>query len=278
VEGAEVDEANTVSAVLARRLTDTGVPTEALNAGVRGWGTGQEYLYLTHEGLQLQPDVVVLVFYVGNDLIDNSAELTRAAPDGSPTRPFFSLAGDRLDLASLPPHAGSGRETWIQTASDRSALVNFIVSGVAVKAQYADASETLRKTDRQVFAEPQPPAFERSWTLTEALLLATRDATEAAGARFVLVVAPHKAQLDPAELDRLVRGGLPPGVLSWSPDLPTDRLDAFASAHGIALVDLVPPFRAAWGAAPLYFAENSHWTAEGHRVAAEAIGAALRAR
>jgi lysophospholipase L1-like esterase len=278
VEGAEVDEADTVSAVTARRLTDAGIPAEVLNAGVRGWGTGQEYLYLTHEGLQLHPDIVVLVFYVGNDLIDNSAELTRGAPDGSPVRPFFSLVGNRLELTPVPHHPGFGQQTWLQIESDRSALITFIVDDVVVHAQYADASENLRKTDRQVFAEPPPPAFKRSWAVTDALLLAMRDATDAAGARFLLVIAPHKAQLDPAELDRVVKGGLPSGVTSWSPSLPTDRLDALASAQSIEVVDLLPPFRAAWETEPLYFAENSHWTAAGHRVAAEAIADALQSR
>src|SRR5205085_2157642 len=63
VEGAEVDEAATLSVVLAERLDGAGRWVEALNAGVRGWGTAQEYLYLVNQGLQLQPDVVILVLY-----------------------------------------------------------------------------------------------------------------------------------------------------------------------------------------------------------------------
>jgi len=274
-EGAEVDEAETASAVLNRRLNDDGAATAVLNAGVRGWGTSQEYLYLAHQGLELRPDVVVLMFYVGNDLLDNSAELSRSAPDGVPSRPFYSLDTGRLDLTpvSLPSPSRAGM--WLEMARERSALVNLIETGAIAKVEATGQAETLRKVARLTFADPQPPAFERAWAVTGALLVAMRDATQATGARFIVVVAPHKAQLDPDELGRLVRGGTPSELLSWNADLPNRRLAALASAHGIELLDLTPSFRADTGMAPLYFAENSHWTAAGHAVAAAAMVEAL---
>src|SRR5215216_6200645 len=106
VEAAEVAEVDTLSSVLMRNLGTTGRPVEVLNAGVRGWGTGQEYLYLINEGLALHPDIVVLVLYVGNDLVDNSRELSAMAPDGSTGhRPFYMIDGGALapTLADLPP-------------------------------------------------------------------------------------------------------------------------------------------------------------------------------
>src|SRR5262245_7562821 len=43
---------------------------EVLNAGVGGYNTVQEYLYLASEGLQFNPDLVLLMF-MENDLTDN---------------------------------------------------------------------------------------------------------------------------------------------------------------------------------------------------------------
>ena len=40
---------------------------------------------------------------------------------------------------------------------------------------------------------------------------------------------------------------------------------------GIEYVDLLPPLRAAAGGGQLYFARDTHWTARGHEVAAQAL-------
>ena len=48
---------------------DCGV--EVLNAGVYGYGTVEELLYLEKKGLQLKPDLVLLTFFIGNDIFEN---------------------------------------------------------------------------------------------------------------------------------------------------------------------------------------------------------------
>jgi lysophospholipase L1-like esterase len=52
-----------------------------------------------------------------------------------------------------------------------------------------------------------------------------------------------------------------------------------AAREGIAVLDLTTPLESALarGESP-YFADDTHWNAVGHRVAAEAIAADLRAR
>src|SRR5262249_28162330 len=65
-EGVQVKEDELFSA----RLEKTDPELEVINAGVGGYGTIQEYLYLTNEGLRFRPDLVLLMFY-DNDLSDN---------------------------------------------------------------------------------------------------------------------------------------------------------------------------------------------------------------
>ena len=55
----------------SRRLESTlrqqlACPVEVVNAGVSGYGTVEEADYFTHEGLEVEPDVV-LIYYVEND-------------------------------------------------------------------------------------------------------------------------------------------------------------------------------------------------------------------
>jgi len=61
---------------LERRLNALGGPTrfQVINAGVAGYNTRQELIYLLAEGFELEPDLVVIGFY-WNDLVGNDAPL-----------------------------------------------------------------------------------------------------------------------------------------------------------------------------------------------------------
>jgi len=68
--GYEVELEDCFTRVLERELTAQGRAVEVLDAGVSGFGTAEECLYLERELIRYQPDVVVVSFY-GNDLMDN---------------------------------------------------------------------------------------------------------------------------------------------------------------------------------------------------------------
>ena len=68
--GYEVDVDQTFSSVLEKQLGDAGYDVQVLNAGVSGFSTAEEALYLERELLKYDPDVVVLSYFV-NDLTDN---------------------------------------------------------------------------------------------------------------------------------------------------------------------------------------------------------------
>ncbi|MCH8045073.1 MAG: hypothetical protein IID44_15285 [Planctomycetes bacterium] len=81
--------------VLEDRFEREGTKWQVINAGVSGWGTDQQLLYLQSEGLKYQPDVVVLAFYVGNDLTNNTQSIQYGL-----NKPLF-LDLD-LQLANVP--------------------------------------------------------------------------------------------------------------------------------------------------------------------------------
>jgi len=81
--GIEVQAEETFSSILERELRARGRAVEVLNAGVSGYGTAEEVIYLERELLRYDPDVVLISYFV-NDLDDNiRADL-------------FKLQGDRL--------------------------------------------------------------------------------------------------------------------------------------------------------------------------------------
>lgn len=67
--GYSVAEERTWVRLLERRL---GPPWEVLNAGVPGYSTWQELAWLEEEGLALGPEIVLLGFFLGNDIADNA--------------------------------------------------------------------------------------------------------------------------------------------------------------------------------------------------------------
>jgi lysophospholipase L1-like esterase len=68
--GLEVENEQTFCSVLERELRRAGLNVEVLNAGVSGFSTAEECLYLERELMKYQPDLVIVSF-CGNDLDDN---------------------------------------------------------------------------------------------------------------------------------------------------------------------------------------------------------------
>ena len=68
--GYEVDQDQTYAAVIEKFLRQRGYEVEVINAGVSGYSNAEELIFLEHEGIRYQPDVVILGFYA-NDFEDN---------------------------------------------------------------------------------------------------------------------------------------------------------------------------------------------------------------
>ena len=80
-QGYEVDQDATYAVVLERSLRAGGLKPEIVNAGVSGFGTAEQLVYLAQEGMKYDPDAVVLGFFK-NDFQDNvKADLYRTEND-----------------------------------------------------------------------------------------------------------------------------------------------------------------------------------------------------
>jgi hypothetical protein len=237
----QVDEQETFVARLAERLQAKrpGVTIETLNAGVDGWSTANEYAWVGLEGFRYQPDLVLVMFYVGNDPGDN-ADLV-----GSP---------DQLDRRDL-----GRQESPLQALRERLASVslayNLFEQGVLAKLQPDRSDETTAgsrpaKSERRGNAERK----EIGWDISEALLRRMRGLCEQRGCDLAVVAIPTFDQV----LD---------------PNVPLKPLEELQSESGVPVIDLLPTFRAQPKATRerLYFEQNRHWTAAGHALAADQV-------
>jgi hypothetical protein len=69
-QGFECRQDKTFSSVIQQFLAKRGLKVEVINAGVSGFGTAEELVFLENEGIRYSPDVAVLGLYA-NDFDDN---------------------------------------------------------------------------------------------------------------------------------------------------------------------------------------------------------------
>ena len=132
VEAVQVKQSDGIAERLEAALNrvDAAGPVEVVNAGVAAYGTTQEYLLLDRMGEQLQPDLVVLLFFVGNDVMNNNYRLELWDGDLSlALKPYFDVdrSGNLRLIPSPPPAPRHGLSDQMRRCC---VLYNVIETGV----------------------------------------------------------------------------------------------------------------------------------------------------
>jgi hypothetical protein len=244
VAAVPVAESETMAARLAGLLAPGW---EVLNFGVSAYGTGQSYLAWRYVSRRFEPDLVVLVFLVSNDVGDN-------------------VAAPSLDAPAAP--AGTfGVRRWLTEHT----LVYPWHKHVLRRARVS-----LRRRARVISPDlhslnTRPPeSIERGWRNTFEILERFHREVVEAGSDFLLVISPDPGQFDDRvwrEMLELVPAEEAP---FFDPDYPQRRLLAFAEERGIPTLDLLAGFRKRRADGPLSFGRG-HWNVEGNRLAARLV-------
>jgi hypothetical protein len=264
----QVNQEETFSQRLEDRLNadQDGKHYRVLNGGSNGWATANELIFLAKEGVRFQPDVVIVAFYVGNDVSDNFervASLKDAEAADLELRGVDSFDGPRRFL----------RHSELYTA---------IESGVLVKLpwwpQSVNSDASVRKSPKTL------DDANEAWAITDSLLDRTRDVTESQGAKFLLMAIPSadvvaqranskQSSDDGDELDGTDDDGKP-GFEDMQ-----GSLTEIARRDNLTELDLLSALRKADSHTKdrLYYRQNAHWTAAGHAVAADELYDFLRA-
>ena len=264
VEGMQVDLGETFAARLER---DLGV--EVLNGGVSGYTTDNELRAFVARGRRYAPDAVLLVFQVGNDVLENGARLSARHPRGVPAKSWLRAPDATPALAAcLEAHRAAARLAdatplvlWTHSRIVRFGLTDGTLNVLAILCAPALDAPTLDLLD--VYGEPRTPAWAEAWATTETLLPRLRARVERSGARFAVAVAPASFEVQ----HPLLAGRR----LDW--DYPHRRLAALFARERIAWTSLLPALRAhhqATGRTGSYELDG-HWDADGHAVVAAAL-------
>ena len=286
----------TMSARVASGRSEPGREVRAFNICSNDIGTGQELLLWREHGRDLEPELVVLVMFPGNDVANNAIELAGRS-EWSPSdyvRPY---------LVADPAGEWEARYAHPWRALLRRNLTSFawlehrLVSwgqrrSVDWLAPFAEATPPRERVEAghapfeyaELFCTHEEDRdWDRAWETTERLIESFRDEVEATGSRFLLVVIPVRFQvqwdgmLESRELDSWLRAGvLMSERLDWN--LPERRLEGFCRRSGIEAVFLLEPLRREAARSPgRVYLDDGHLTGLGHEVAAAEILARLAA-
>ncbi|MDA0260987.1 MAG: SGNH/GDSL hydrolase family protein [Proteobacteria bacterium] len=286
VAGSEVNFADLFWQVVQRALSNCpidGKQVEILGFGVNGYGTAQQLLVLRHQASKFQPDAVVLAFFTGNDVVNNSAELDRHLE-----RPYFLLHNGTLmlDRKNLASSEFESRRRWSdigQAIYNRVRIVQvlrqlYLTNKARRKYRHLSLSDQLvADLDSDIYRPPETEKWENAWRVTEALIHRMNFELTDMGAQLWLVLINNPAQIYPnpeirAELAQ--ENGLTD--LSY----PDRRLTGFSALLGVPVIGLAAPLRAyaerhnvlLHGSAEF---AGGHWNGRGHEIAGREIARRL---
>lgn len=257
------------------------------NLGVPASGITDYRLVYSFVGRALEPDVVLVTLYLGNDPRDFVDPVHFGPERVLPASYLLTFAGraGRLFQEQLRSkgEAGGGETT------PNGAISAAAVPGAAPRAvRYSDdegafarpsfsdeAFAPILRRELEMLARPGTPLPGPDWDGFRRALAALVDDVERDGARVVLALAPARLQIYPDEL-RATAARESVSLADVDPDLPNREVAAFAKERGLSLIDLTPALRDARSSGGrLYRPNDTHWGLRGNTIAAAELARRL---
>lgn len=239
-EGVHAGEDDIFSSLIEQSSPDF----EVINAGVGGYGTVQEYMFLVAEGIAFHPDTVFLMFY-DNDLTDNCLSYS----PGFGPRPYVSRSSGNFRIETkLDPSKFSKFLIPIPYGLELhevSYLYYFINSRI-YHSFFSEKFRALLKTDMAI--ANKCGTYETFFYMLEKM----RDYLTERNVDFVLVLIPSKEEAHTGISE------------THAP------IVEYSRKHGIAYLPLTKALHKAKinsGSDP-YFPTDIHWNNLGHKIAA----------
>ncbi len=233
-----------------------------LNFGVPGTSTDQHVLFAEERLALFEPDVIVLVVYLANDLLDNLAAYPLQVDFA---KPYFELRDGELVLQGVPvpralkPAALKAR-TYADAVAAKPPPLAPLVTRSEIARRLAAALAPIDQTDH--LATHHAPSVD----LFEALLRRLQALAQTKGAELVLALLPGKSFVDD-----------PAGPSAQYQEMVRRAIVARLDGSGIAVIDVAAALQRAYrdGRRDLYHPREGHFSAAGNRFVAEILSAGL---
>jgi hypothetical protein len=235
-------------------------PVEVINAGVGGWNPFQYAQYYEQYGKDLDPDLILVGFFVGNDTfgIPVSVEQLNTA-----------VMGRRVSRQEAVSWITKPRVLFYAKTHIGRLIANRGLGIRKIKRDRCDGEfpEPLVATQRlrlQNHLKRSPATYELAKESVNQVLRIKR-AAEQKSKSIVVVLIPDENQLN-AALQKLILNQN--SFQDYDFKMPQSMLTEMFHGAGIFTIDLLPPFLK--DGRCLYM-NDTHWSPEGHKLAAEII-------
>ncbi|MDR4481506.1 MAG: GDSL-type esterase/lipase family protein [Nitrospira sp.] len=261
--------------LLERRLQAELPRVELINQGVPGWEPPQELHLLRHHGIHFQPDLVVLNFFVGNDIIRR-----RGAERDRP----LVVAGQSYYVHENGNwvHDNLGPERWFLYHN-----LNYLfrvgmltlrpdLQAKSRRHQYSPLNrprqEYLQELDERtdIYLREYPPAVESNWNKTWATLQEMKDFLLEQKVRLLIVLIPDQIQLD-GDLRKEFLEEVRSAPFRYDFEKPQTLLMEWCTENRVSCLNLLPAFNEHPEPSSLYLKNDLHWSTDGHALAAEVM-------
>lgn len=230
-----------------------------LNAGVPGYSTDQQALLLDKRLLELAPERLLLMVYVGNDLFDNLRSIPLQV--GGP-KPYYELQNDRLVLRNQPvPRSATSRPP---TGDLTSVVLGEDRAQWPWKTRLEQRSELFRMLAEPLLADPN---------LDEAF--ARRFASALRVFELLLEKVQAQCELRKIELRVGVLAGKsfverPASISGQYQDYFCRQISTMLRSRNIVHIDIASAMRSRYERTPerWFFPNDGHLTPAGHQLVA----------
>ncbi|MFO7693545.1 MAG: hypothetical protein R6V57_10715 [Vicinamibacterales bacterium] len=260
VMSVQVPVEETFVARLERRLNAAAIPPvsyRVINAGVQGYGPVEEYLFHRDVTSALQPDVVILGLYPGNDAVEAAAAAFRLRGGGTPRQ-----ADDGL--------SASQRFTQWRRRMIRKSVVLQVARMRVTTALDRFGWRPEIDPPLRTYLPDAPPEIERGIAVMREAVSRLATLTGSQGARLVVVLLPARFQVDDGDYGRLKEIVERSGT-TLERDRATERFKTALAGLGVPVLDVLPPLREAARTADVYMQSTAHFTPFGHEALAEIL-------
>lgn len=253
---------------------------DLLNLGINATGVWEyrQLFQLSHQ--RLDPDLVVVHFYMGNDGPDH-LQGDNDIPLHSPGYRTHSLAWNLLANSYLAWSALRHPPPIPAPASTRASGGEIVTPGASVDAPRIESTvfptHVCRPELTRLLKRP-PDTLKAQWEPVLSQLRELHRLAQEADCAMVLILYPSRWQVDPDARTEMLKILAQRPEFShfnetmFDPNLPQSILGPFCQEYGIPCYDLTPGFRTELDAHPehaLYREYDTHWNERGNALAAE---------
>lgn len=232
---------------------------QIMKAGVPGYGTDQELLYLKNTGIELKPDLILLNFYM-NDFDDNMIVGEREANTKGQLVVKHIKKQNILQLTRnfLFNHLHSYRFMERAAVNIMGPKLGSLVGGDVIYNTAAISNIYEEKYSEQALSK-----VGKTFILIEEM----NQFAKQNNIPFIVVLIPAKFQVYPDLQQDIVKQN---HAIEYDFSKPNQMIIIWAEKKDIIVIDLLPEFTA-HNEKDLYWTLNPHWNKLGNRQAAERI-------